>query len=294
MKKFLLQLLLFIAILVTVILFGYVTACAKANTFQLDKKSTICFMGDSHIQKGIDNQLVSSSVNLAQSAEQYLYSYYKLKLILKNENSIKKVYLGFGFHNLSALSDEFVTGKKTKLVSTKYFFILPIQQQIDMISTTDDKPLMLKNIVKEMFRMLVKPIEKQSFIGFFQNKFDKSSANEKSINKRIKQHYYNGTKVLNFSKTNLDYLLKIQSLCKNNNVELILVNTPLHPKYRTKIPANYQNYYTDFSRSNQLKIMDLSAIKLPEDNYIFDGDHVSKKGSKHITTQYFKPNSLSQ
>lgn len=292
MKKFLLQLFSFIAILVTVILLGYLLACAKANSFQLDKKSTICFMGDSHFQKGIDNKLIPNSVNLALSAEQYLYTYYKLKLILKNENSVKKVYLGFGFHNLSALSDEFVTGKKTKLVSTKYFFILPFQQQIDMIRATDDKPLMLKNIVKEMFRTLAKPIENQNFIGFYQNKFDKSSANKKSILKRIKQHYYIGTKVLNFSKTNLDYLLKIQTLCQKNNVELILVNTPLHPKYRAKIPSNYPKYYVDFCKVNQLKIMDLSAIKLPEDNYIFDGDHVSKKGSTHLTTQYFKPNSL--
>lgn len=289
MKRFIIKLILFFAFPLVLLLVGYIIAVKNVNGYQPEKNVSICFIGDSHIQKAIDDKLVPNSKNHGLSAEQYLNSYYKIKLLLRNKQQLKKIYLGFSYHNLSAYSDEFTIGEKTAFVGSKYFFLLPKKEQFNMLkSVEENRNTLLKNLVKELINTNLHKTEKLDFIGFYQNKFDKSSANLKSINKRIRQQYYKNDKVIPFSEHNLLYLKKIIELCKENNVELVIINSPLHPVYKSKIPKEYIDFYTDFCKENKLKVLDFSDMKLSEDCYIFDGDHVSLKGSKVLTNHFIE------
>ena len=289
MKRFIKRLILFFAFPLVILLLGYVIALKKVNSYQPQKNIIICYIGDSHIQKAIDDKLIPNSKNFGKSAEQYLHSYYKIKLLLKDNPQIKKIYLGFSYHNLSAYSDEFTDGEKTAFVGTKYFFLLPAEEQFKMLkSAKENRNILLKNLVKELVNSNIKKTKDLEFIGFYQNKFNNSKADVKSINKRVRQHFYKDNKIIPFSQKNIYYLKKIIELCKEKNLELTIINSPLHPIYKSKIPAKYTNFYMDFCKKNQLNVLDLSEMKLAEDCYIFDGDHVSAKGSEIVTKHFQK------
>jgi hypothetical protein len=289
MKRFITKLILFFALPLVLLLVGYIIAVKKVNGYQPEKNVSICFIGDSHIQKGIDDKLVPNSKNHGLSAEQYLHSYYKIKLLLRNKQQLKKIYLGFSYHNLSSYSDEFTIGEKTAFVGSKYFFLLPKKEQFNMLkSVEENRNTLLKNLVKELVNTNLKKTKNLEFIGLYQNKFKNSTADLKSINKRICQHFYKDNKIISFSKKNIYYLKKIIEICKKNNVEIEMINSPLHPIYKSKIPKEYINFYTDFCKENKLKVLDFSDMKLSEDCYIFDGDHVSLKGSKLLTNHFIE------
>lgn len=292
MKRFIIRLILFFALPLGLLVAGHIIAIKKVNSYHPEKNISICFIGDSHIQKAIDDKLVPNSKNFGKSAEQYLHSYYKIKLLLRDKQQIKKIYLGFSYHNLSSYSDEFIDGEKTAFVGPKYFFLLPKKEQFEMLkSAQENRNVLLKNLVKELVNSNLKKTKNLEFIGFYLNKFKNSSADVKSINKRIRQHFYKENKIIPFSEKNIYYLNRIVELCKKNNVELEIINAPLHPIYKSKIPEKYIHYYDNFCKKNNLKVLDFSEMKLLEDCYIFDGDHVSSKGSEILTEHFIKLNS---
>ena len=81
---------------------------------------------------------------------------------------------------------------------------------------------------------------------------------------------------------------EIIALCKSNNKELIIFNTPLHPYYRSKLPAEYINKFNSITETYDLKVIDLSSLSLEDDCYIPDGDHVSEKGSLLVTMEMIR------
>ena len=74
----------------------------RAYTKRFDKSSTTVFCGDSHIELAINDSLMRNSVNVAKSSESFYFSYYKLKVMLNKNPSIKQVYLGISYHSLSS------------------------------------------------------------------------------------------------------------------------------------------------------------------------------------------------
>ena len=73
-----------------------------------------------------------------------------------------------------------------------------------------------------------------------------------------------------------------------SNLNLILVNTPVHTLYKNKIPKKFKVMFEQLSESGRFKILDLSDLLSEEYLFIPDGDHVSQKGAIK-TTEYIAP-----
>ena len=78
----------------------------------------------------------------------------------------------------------------------------------------------------------------------------------------------------------IEYLNRIDSLCRSKNVKLYTLNTPLFDYYYRKIPDEYKNKLTSIIKNKQLENIDLSNLRLNKEGFIPDGDHVSKLGAK--------------
>ena len=291
MKRFLKKVLLFLFILlcllaVTLQTLSYMNARALHN-YKVDPKITTIFMGDSHVQCAINDQLLPKSRSFAQSAEALYFTYYKLEGLLQNNPSIKKVYLGFGCHNISSHFDEYIFGEFSKDIATRYFFVLPTDMKLQIIDKNKgDMVTFLGNVIANGWKN--KTLDKDnSLLGHYENFFTDCAAAKSSMDIRLGRQYRKNGKLRTFSDINIAYVGKIAKLCQSKNVELIILNTPLHPYYKSKIPVEFTNEYNKVLASNKLKVYDFSTLTLNDSAYVPDGDHISAKGSFQ-TTALFK------
>lgn len=238
------------------------------------------------MQCAINDSLLENGKNLGNTSESFYFSYYKLKLILNSNPGIKKVYLGFSYHSLSDYYDEFIYGKYSGVISPKYFFLLPLNEQAKMIgSNINDIQPFIKSVIITFLNMFS---NEYPFSGGYKNKYSDVSAVVSSMDKRLNFQYYNGSDIKNFSSLNLMYLSKIIDLCKESNVQLIFLNTPLHSYYRSRIPAAYIDRYNEFVDSHDLKVIDFSNLDLTDNCFIPDGDHLSMEGAYRTTQDLIK------
>lgn len=251
--------------------------------YKLDSNISEIYIGDSHIEGSINDNLIKNSKNFGQLSETYYFSYFKLKAILEANPQIKVVYLGYGYHSFSNYFEDYISGKYSKLVSPKYYFILPISEQFKLIKwNSKELPLYFKSIMLSGTKNLLSK-KNYTFSGGYNNEFINVSASKESMDKRLNFQFYTEGKLNNFSVINLYYLRKIVDLCSIKNIELILFSSPLHLYYRSKLPIEYCNKYNDIIESNNLKIIDFSELKLGDEYFIPDGDHVSEKGALLVT-----------
>lgn len=292
MKKFICKILIVSSLTIVVgvlffILFLQLVS-SKIRNIQFEKSITEIYIGDSHIQCAIVDTMLLNSKNCANSSECYYYSYYKLKHLINTNPSIKTVYLGYNYHSLSDYFDEYIYGINSSSVASKYFFILPNNEKIKMlVGHLDNFPDFLKRVIKEGVSIFILN-GRSSFVGGYSNQFSNTVAVSSSMEKRINHQFYNNEYLTDVSSINLSYLNKIIHLCEKNNIKLILLSTPLHSYYKSKIPSKYISTYSKAIESNNIQVIDLSSLRLTDDCYIPDGDHVSSRGALLITNEFEK------
>ena len=289
MKKFIRKILLFstIPLIVGIVaLFLFINHINNLSTdYKIDTNITSVYAGDSHIELAINDSLIPKSLNFAANSESFYFSYYKLKMLLENNPSVKKVYLGLSYHNLSNYTDRFISGDFSSMIAPKYFYLLPPKEQIRMLSWNKKNLIPFTKSIITLGKDKMENNNSYPYLGGFYNQFENTQAVDSSMNKRVLFQFYKDDKLNPFSELNLSYLNKIIGLCQSKEVALTVLNTPLHPHYSSKIPKKYKEKLNDFISKNQLKYIDLSNFKLKEQYYIPDGDHVSNSGAQIISTK---------
>ena len=287
MKKFLFKSLRFSAFLIIFAAFLFIVYSIIINVLPVkyhpDNGISEIFVGDSHIQCSVVDSLLVGAKNLGESSESFYYSYYKLKLILKADHNIKKVFLGYSYHSLSNYYDAFLKGTYSNATSPDYFYILPMWEQMKLLYwNIRNFPYYLKSLVEGGNEFLLGSRD-LSYLGGYMNRFRKAKVSRKFMNQRLDFQFYSEDRLNGFSNINLYYLNKIIQLCRNRNVDLILLSTPLHPYYRSRIPENYLSKYNQIIQENNLKLIDFSRWVMDDSCYVPDGDHVSVKGALKVT-----------
>ena len=107
MKKFLLKLSLFLALCATAFVGAVAIYFVRLNTmsFALPEKTHIVFIGDSHIEVGVDERLIPGSFNFAKSGDPYFDQYFRLEKLLKDNPQITTVFITATPHSLARYGD---------------------------------------------------------------------------------------------------------------------------------------------------------------------------------------------
>ena len=258
------------------------------NNFKTKSNISTIILGGSQIQMSINDQLIPHSTNLSLDAESYQFSYFKLKGILKNNPTIKNLYLGCGYFYFSTFYDEYIFGKHSEDFFSRYFFILPTKEKKHIL--LNNIPNFSSSIRKTFsygFNNINKSQDQLSFIGYYKNTFSNTAANQTSIQNRLNVQFYENGRERSFSSNNEIYLKKIVLLCKKEKIKLVLFSPPLHPTYKKKIPRKFIQKFDYEMKKNKLKVIDFSSIQLADSCYLPDGSHVTAYGAK-LTTQLFK------
>lgn len=237
MKLFVRNIILF-AILTSflfVIVFKIAGNCLENDRyFSIPPDKSVLVLGHSHAAVGINPEFVPRLVNLCNPGESYYFSYVKLRQVLKSNNRVKIVLVEY--------SNNQVTNETKKWIFSDNFLDEHYPKYMGFLTTDEKIYLFRKNPVhffsleamalkRELSFLLTPATDKNfmkqnkwgSYIRLDVNKTDSllaqiSKEKEETIDNRV--------------TGNIDYLKKIHELCKSKHLTLILIRSPLHPKYR--------------------------------------------------------------
>jgi hypothetical protein len=270
-------------------MFSYIHVTYNFNKIDKNFKYPLqahgAFFGDSHIETAVIDSMLDGVLNNAKISESSYFSYYKLKYILSRKNNLKKIYLGIGYHSISSYFDEYTFGNQSKYVGPKYFMLLPFDQRVkNVLCNFFSIPTYYKSIITSSISNSSKNVKELDFIGGYYNRFNNLKADSSQIEARIRAQFYNENKTIkDFSIINITYLVKIKELCDSNDIELYIVNSPIHPYYKSLIPSKYVQKYQALMVENELNVLDYTGFMLDDSDYTPDGDHITLSGAKKWT-----------
>ncbi len=243
------------------------------------------FLGSSMFRQGIDIQTLNEyfpekeNYVLAYNGNQPIWEYYQLKYLLDNKVSIDKVYIDMYIYSMI---------EEPQLNDEKMFLEFDFQNKWDIFSCIDDdlsladKWHVWVGSCNEM--LFFWPIYKHVINAQFENGGSKIS--NTGISKQLLDNLTVPDLSSDINEIQYFYLQKIVEIVENNDIELILIETPKYIKivednqYREKMDL-YRDIVEELG-VQELDIMD-TFNRADASNYI-DLIHLSEKGRKEFTT----------
>ena len=238
------------------------------------KKSKILIIGDSHPSRGVNPEILENAINVCQSAEPYIITFWKLKKIITKAQP-EKVIIGFSPHNISNFNDFKFNNERWQLEMFKRSYLIEEFRSINKI----------KIDFKQYYIFLFKQLclfPKQNHIYYIGNHEKSDHSNLSGSQKTINKHYYFNNQKPEISETSISYLDSIINLCIKRQITPILINTPLHISYKEKIPGIIQERYNKEIlrfRNQGVKIYTDSITIYKKENF-YNSDHLNNSGAK--------------
>lgn len=275
------------------------TILSTANSFYLRKwtllKPKTCpnflFLGDSHAQTSIHPEIFKNELNMAQSSEELVFTYYKLKYMLSNCPIIDTIAYSLSYHSL--LEYELKPTNFANESMMRYSLIL--DDYLNITEWNQLKVLWL-NFIYWKLGLPNKYIWNYS-IQAFRNElsFDKlpfrggavihkkSNIDKANVIEVINRHFFSESgEAHNLSNMQLFYLQRLIQLCQDKNVNLIFYTTPVSQSYMDRLPKNYskwQHSILHYLRNQpSCHVLNLSEKSVAPE-LLYDHDHLNEVGA---------------
>ena len=268
-KRFILKtsILILSLIFILVFLFMFRFISTKSISWKLPSNKNVLFMGASHIQRGIDPKYYPSASNLAAASERYLFTYLKVKKIVKENSQIDTLFLQFATTDIQKNTDSKYYSKNEMSRFLPLYF--PFLSSEDWEIYANNKSDALNLLVQKVFRNIPHNLSDygryKPNTGFFERK---------------KEPYIMPKWSESGNAVNYRYLNKIIQICKEKKIKLIFLYMPMYSKelfYDTNYFYNiYKNKYSD------ILFLDYSDWDCP-DNFRNDEHHLNSAGAISFT-----------
>jgi hypothetical protein len=267
-------------------LLGYFILNAAINYFIYSSQKIelnnprVLIVGDSHPTRSINPEFLSNAVNISQTAEPYILTYWKLQKVLKS-NKTDILVVGFAPHNISAFNDFKFSDSFWSLELFKRSYPIHNFKEIDKVLDVD-----YAQFVEVYFKnnSFFPKLDHSYYIGEYSN-WDVSSISGWKDN--IQRHYYRDDKRVGISKVSIDYLESIIDLCQRNDIEVYLVSSPVHPNYYRAIPEDILLAYDSLKKvyTTNTVIFDRTNDFTYPDSLFRNSDHLNNFGAKRFTIE---------
>jgi hypothetical protein len=291
MKKFIFQIIKFMTLMMTTIFImvgGTICIISKAS-FKITPDINILILGDSHTETAIDDAIFRNSCNLSQSGTAYLYSYCKLKKILKKNPHIDTVFLSFYYGALlKGIEDNWIMNEDVLATRVASYITLLGKEEIAVYT---NKIALLNAILKIPTRGIGSIITycRKGDIDFTNIggyvKLDRDCLQRDIKLQNANNQVVGGGGGESFLQKK--YLIKIAYLCFENNVKLILISTPTYRPEQYDQMDKLKEYHAKYL--HHVDFVDYSNFVLPDSCY-GDIGHLNYKGaeifSRYLQEQY--------
>lgn len=254
--------------------------------------------GASHAMRGfrpdiLDKELDVNSYNLSCSRQTMQGRYELLKLEL-NRNPAKTVVLELSYDSMTRNRDEegpegdiYMLGKLGGFMPrVRYFFsaVRPKEYGRMYYNYIDNGVNCIKKIIHGTWTDKNTKLKK----GYAAYKRD-----DDELNQDLRKIYHTRSFEETIYEPNVDYLNKIIALCKEKNVQLILVTTPLSKVTVCRYDNldTFREWYENTAAENGLQYYDFNLIKdkeekLPDSSAFSDKFHLGNKGAGTFTKMF--------
>ena len=258
-------------VLLLVMAFSIRYAIANSHDWKVPPKVHVLFMGASHITRGIDDSLMETALNWSSPSERYMFTYIKMEHLLADNPQIDSVFLQCSATDLWEDTDYKYHDSNEQSKYVKCYWPLMTIEQMKLYK---DEPLQAFHLaLNGLFATDdIKQSKWWNTLGGYAPLSTTFDTNDMHPNREKPRGY--GQAI------NYDYLRKINTLCKEKNVKLILLQCPvLHLDYYYDMDYFYNALRENFS---DIEFADFSDLEIP-DEYRYDPHHLNKDGAKYFT-----------
>jgi len=238
--------------------------------------SDILILGDSYTKHAVNPNLFKSAKNYSKEGEPYILTFWKLKYLSKKTKA-KKIILSLSHQNIAEYNDlKFSDEKWSDEMMLRSYSIGNIFEvhKFSIISY-------VRTIVRQM--LILPHLKHFKFLG---NYSKNNTSNLTNIDDVINTRFYYKNLSLNLSQQSINYLDSIIVYCDKKNIDLFLIETPVHKDYFKKIPLNIRDSYETLV---QEKIEEGVYIYRNSIEYVdslfLNADHINYDGSIKYTKQ---------
>ncbi|WP_375579302.1 hypothetical protein ABWH96_20230 [Marivirga tractuosa] len=243
----------------------------------------VLIIGDSHPTRSINPKYLANAVNISQTAEPYILTYWKLRKVLKT-NKPEIVVIGFAPHNISQFNDYKFSDKFWSLEMFKRSYPIHNFNEVEKVIEVDYHQFLEVYFKNNSF---YPKLDHSYYIGEYSNSDLRNISGWKTS---IKRHYYKDDKEVGVSMVSINYLESIIELCHRNDIKVFLVSSPVHVDYYSAIPDNILKAYDSLKRkySSKAIIFDKTNDFSYPDSLFRNSDHVNNLGATKFTSELKK------
>lgn len=235
-------------------------------------------LGDSHMMCAFNPAYFNNSKNFSQTAEPLIITFRKLQILTQQNPQLESVFIGLSYNTFSSYND--LKLSKKPWVNNQF------KRVAGHLNLKAFKPLETDTTLYWRYRLkhlwMLPSIGKPTFFGAFKPKTPRLS--EADLSKTLNRHFYDNNEIYKISQSSLSYLDSIIDWGKNNSQKIYLVELPVHPAYRKKVPNTFKKVVDSLARKNEeLWLTPIKANSRTE--FYHDYDHLNEKGAKQFTLE---------
>lgn len=273
MKQYIKKLFLVTSLFVLLLVLAFSTKYIIVNSheWKVPSRVQVLFMGASHITRGIDDSLIETALNWSSPSERYMYTYIKLEHLLNDNKQIDTVFLQCSATDLWEDTDYKYHDANEQSKYVKCYWPFMSKEQLAVYK---DEPLQALHLALNGL-FATEDITQSKWwntLGGYaplSTCFDRKDMRPDREKPRGYGH-----------EVNYEYLRKINMLCKEKKVKLILLQCPvLHLEYYYDMDYFYNALHKEFS---DIEFADFSELDIP-DEYRYDPHHLNKAGAEYFT-----------
>ena len=220
------------------------------------------------------NRLRLSAYNLAIGGANLKTNYIQLEHYLKNNNKPKLVLLGLS--SLTAFD-------KIKNDESVHPIVAYNYNLIDWSEVANIPMIKFKWLATEMLKTMVSKDHRDAKIVNGQYKTTRKVVDDTKYNRNI------NTSINDSSIHKLKYLIKIDSICNKNSVQLYILDMPGFKSTQNKFPLEFRLLIDEHRESNVINLnnKDLIIKLLDNRNDWLGNSHLNKYGAEKVTKYIF-------
>lgn len=286
MRVFIAKILLFLGVLTVALFLLSISArlwLRHGDFYKLNPTTRTIILGHSQTECGLNDSLISHAQNFSQGGEAYFYTYLKLQKLLDDNKGVKNVLLSYANNQIDERMDKWIWGAEYMYQYYPKYSCMMNGSDLKLLLSGNPKTLLnsetkfLREAVSFAISRKSSMIEDRNWGGYLYLEREK-------VDSLLGTNYLNEQKKLNFlslSKSNILYLNKIKSLCKQRGVNLFLIRMPVDHRLPFLVnEKQYQevrlNYFPD------LPYWDFKDYPIPV-NELGDFDHLNHLGARRFS-----------
>lgn len=258
------------------------TYILKKASLRCSQNKNVLVLGDSHLECAMNDTILNNYVNAAQSADTYLYSYFKLRAFVDDNPQIDTVLLAYDHSSMFLSKDNWINKEESILEKiNNYYWLMNLKDCGPFLSRSSFYQALLQAPFRHWSTVLKfishkKVTVKDLNIGGYNYLMRDKLSEDIQRNKRL-LNGNNGSPDIKYSSYQKEYLEKIIAFCEERKIQLILVNAPTHhTAYNVKYKEAYYAYYKQ--NLEKVPLWDFSNMNLA-DSCFGDMTHLNFRGA---------------